>query len=118
MFEIKNSETHTVAGTVTDDYIGYNYTFGSNTCVVGYTFKENKLTDIMVMMNFSSSLYLNTGYYLLERFQPIYQQDNEYYMIDAMDLDDAKTMVVFSIETSGSNKYICVYYAEKRHLRQ
>ena len=49
--------------------------------------------------------------YLLERYQPIYKDDNDnYYLIDAMDINLAQNVVVLGITTISGSKYTMVTY--------
>lgn len=107
---IRAAETHAETSSSSSSMLIYNYTFGSYVCVLGYTFKENALNGILAMMSYSSALYLRIGYYLIERYQPIGKEGNDYYFVDAMEPAKITTAVVFGLTKSGSTNYITVTY--------
>ena len=88
----------------------YKYYIGSNVCLVGYYFDNNKLKSILTM--FSYTYYARAAYYLLERFQPLYKDDDNYFFMDAMTTEKAKTIVLFGTYKSGSTTVTSIYYSE------
>ena len=112
MQQMKNLETHEL---LKEDEGGiyYNYSFGSTTCILSYGFKEGKLSSILIMMMpFKTTLFTNTGYYIMERYQPLYQDGYHYWFMDAMNLNDAKTAVMYDMSESFKMEYVTVYYAD------
>lgn len=111
MSEIKASETHAYDESYSSSTtLAFNYGFGSTTCYALYMFKEEGLYGIMIMMPYSNANYLNVGYYLIERFQPIGQDGNLYLFIDAMTIEKTKTTVGFEATGTGSSRLIQILY--------
>lgn len=107
---IKTIETHKLDEETSEGNLVYDYSFDSNKCYAIYGFKENKLVSVLVMMPFTKALLLQTGYYLLERYQPYYYKGYDYYEIDAMNEKDAKTIVHHNMKTSGRTTIDLFYY--------
>lgn len=106
---ISAAETHTKGSSSSSDYLYYEYTNGTSVALVQYIFKNNALNGINVIA--SKSDYTPIGYFLLERYQPIYKDDNDnYYLIDAMDTNLAQNVIVWGLTTISSSKYTMVTY--------
>lgn len=114
--QIKSLETHSLLEEK-DESVYYNYSFGSTTCILSYGFKEGKLNAILLMMPFKSSLLLNTAYYITERFQPFYKDGDNFWFIDAMDVKDSKTALMFNSDSSSTRDYVDVYYTDSSPLK-
>lgn len=115
--QMKNSETHEL---LKEDENGlyYKYDFGSTTCILAYGFKEGKLNYAMAMMvPFNATLFSNTGYYIMERYQPLYQDGYNYWFMDAMKIDDAKSIVKYDISESFTMESVSVSYADASGLK-
>lgn len=108
---IQSKEKHEKGTSSDSNILVYNYTFGNNVCVMGYTFENGKLKSVTAMMD--NSLYLRTGYYLIERFQPVAAtKDYDYVFVDAMETNKVKTIVYFALYKSGSKTYTTVIYGD------
>lgn len=92
----------------------YKYTIGSDPCVMGYSFENSKLKTVVAL--FAYSYYLKAGYYLIERFQPVYSENDQYLFIDAMKPEKAKTAVLFSTTKSGSTTLVSIIYTDYNTL--
>lgn len=112
---IESSEKHEKATSSSADVLTYNYSFGTNACAMGYSFENGKLKSVMAMMAYS--LYLKTGYYLLERYQPIASgNDYDYLLVDALKPEKCKNAIYFRSYTSGKNTYTTVMYMDYSSL--
>lgn len=105
---IKSKETHTL-DSETDKYLYYTYTKNGHTCIVSYSFTDGNLSMVLVMLNQSD--YAQTGFYLLERYQPVYAQDGVYGFINSMTAEKADLLVYFSTYTSGRTTVTTVGYS-------
>lgn len=111
MSSIKSLETHKRANSTSDNVLVYDYSFGSKSCLMGYTFKNGALQGVMAMLNVS--MYADVAYYLLERFQPVAAGDNyDYVLIDAMEKDKCKTIVYLSTQKIDNSIVLTVLYAD------
>ena len=106
---ISTAETHAKSSSNNSNYLYYEYTNGTTNAIVQYIFKENSLSGINVIASYSD--YARIGLYLIERYQPFYKDDNDnYYFIDTMDINTAKSIVVLSTtKISGSNVTLVTY---------
>ncbi|SEF97184.1 Ig-like domain (group 2) [Xylanibacter ruminicola] len=111
MSTIQSLETHKKLSSSSSDVISYDYSFGNNPCAMGYSFENGKLKAVMAMLDYS--LYLKTGYYLLERYQPAAETDDyDFLFVDALSKDKCKTAVYFTTQKSGRNTYTVIMYMD------
>ena len=111
---IESSERHKFLSE-SGDYLMYDYSVGSRACIMMYGFKNNMLKSAMAVLN--SSLFVTAGYYLLERYQPIYIGDeNEFMYMDAMTDAKAKTLVLLSFQKLDGSTVTSILYADKNSL--
>lgn len=109
---IQSAELHPQLGEITNDNIlAYNYTLGSTAGIVMYVFENNKLKSIMALLN--KSMYLDAGYYLLERFQPIATgSSTDVYFMDAMSREKAKTVGMLDYYKLDGTTFTCIFYSD------
>ena len=93
-----------------EESLTYKYYIGNDICLMAYIFEDNKLKSILTL--FSYTYYLRAGYYLIERFQPVYAGDDYYGFADAMTSEKAKTLVLFRTFESGNTTLTSIYYAQ------
>jgi hypothetical protein len=73
-----------------------------------YSFTDGKLTSSGVLLHIKYGTTL--GNYLVERYQPIGYENDKYYFINAMNLDQASLgIMLMSTTVSGSSAYSVVY---------
>lgn len=114
--EIESAEKHKKVSSSNSDMLTFDYSFGSNACVMGYSFENGKLKNIMAMFDYS--LYLRAGYYLLERYQPIAAgNDYDYVLIDALKKEKCKTIVYFAAYKSGKTTYTTIMYSDYSSIK-
>lgn len=115
MSSIKSSETHKSLTSTSSDNLMYDYTLGGTACILMYGFENNKLKSAMAILN--KSLFLTAGYYLIERYQPIYMSDdNEYMFMDAMTDTKAKTILMLMYTKIDGSSVASILYADKSAL--
>ena len=91
-----------------ENSIIYKYYIGSDVCAVDYVFENDKLKSILCM--FSYTYYVRAGYYLIERFQPVYAEDGYYGFADALTTEKMKTLVLYGTYKSGNTTYTSIFY--------
>lgn len=104
---ISSKETHKLESS-TDDYLIFNYQKGNTACAMSYAFENGKLKSVIAILNYSS--YVSAGYYLLERYQPIGEDEGIFVFLDALTKDKAKTAVAFSTATISGSKVTRIIY--------
>ena len=115
MSSIQAAETHEKQNVSSDEVLLYNYTSGATACLMMYDFDNNKLRAVMALLN--NSMYVTAGYYLLEHYQPFYIGDNnDYYFMDAMNIEKAKVVVRLDRYKMNSTTYTCIYFADRAAL--
>jgi hypothetical protein len=108
--KVRSSETHEFFSESSTELLMYDYTYGSNICILGYSFKNNKLNSVMVML--PSSQYAAAGLYLLERYMPVTEVDDYFGFVDAYEKSDVKTLVLFGTTSSGNTRYTTIMYGD------
>lgn len=104
---ILSKETHETKDSG-DKTLGSNYSKGSTSCLVMYVFENDKLSAVMATLD--ESMYLSTGYYLLERYQPIGESEGMFVFLDALSKDKATTMIGYEqTKISGYNVVSVMY---------
>lgn len=112
---VESSETHSSLSSSSSDYLMYDYTLGSTACIIMYGFENNKLETVMAVLN--RSLFVTAGYYLMERYQPVYVGDDDQYLfIDAMTEPKAKTVVMLSFQKIDGSNVTAILYTDKNKL--
>jgi hypothetical protein len=104
---IKSQETHNLFDEK-ETSLGYDYTFGSTVCLMGYNFEDRKLNSVMAIMEYTYSLKQKIMNYLKERYNLEGELDGYYYYIDANSRDETKTLVLFNTDY----KTIAVMYSD------
>ena len=87
----------------------YKYYIGNDVCAVDYVFENNKLQSVLFL--FSYTYYLRAGYYLLERFQPVYEGNGYFGFADALTTEKAKTYVLYGQYKSGNTTLTSIFYS-------
>lgn len=84
-----------------DNILFYDFSKNSTSCILGYSFKNGGLSSINAILNYSD--YAKAGNYLIERYQPIGEDDGMFVFLDALTKDKAKTLVgLTTMKLSGS----------------
>jgi hypothetical protein len=105
---ISASETHTKESSTNSNNLVYVYNNGTTSVIVQYIFKDNSLYGVNVVATYLD--YVSIGYYLLERYQPFYQDDGVFYFIDAMDTNTAQNIVSFRTYKISNDEVTLVTY--------
>ena len=115
MNSVQSSEIHELLRS-SDAALIYDYTKGTSPCLLTYSFENSTLKAIVAILNYSS--YVDAGYYLLERYQPIGESEGMYIFLDALTQSKATTIVGLSTTTvSGSKVTEIIYMPASSNLR-
>lgn len=108
---IESSEKHSKIDLSSDDFVVYDYTSGSTGCLLMYGFENNRLKSAMALLN--RSMYVDAGYYLLERYQAVGMGDEyDAYFMDAMSRDKAKTVCMLDYYKLSGTTYTAILFAD------
>jgi hypothetical protein len=107
MTSVKSQETHELLSTKENNLM-YNYTKGEIACLLTYNFENDKLRGIVVILNYS--YYVDAGYYLLERYQPVAESEGMYVFLDALTKDKANTTIGLETTTISGSKVVSIIY--------
>lgn len=113
---IQSSEKHSILGDMVDDnFLAYDYTNGSIPCIMLYVFANGSLSSVMSLLN--KAMYAEAGYYLLERYQPAaIGSGTDFYFIDAMSRERAKTVCVLDYYTLNRTSYTGIFFSDIKLL--